>query len=69
MITIYHKAFISDVLIALSKDNTSIDFGFTRSKVKVTMATFVKNVNMVFAHYLRNFLSQNVIISHGVWFW
>jgi len=34
--TIYHRAFICNVPIALSEDKTPIDFGFTRSKVKVT---------------------------------
>jgi len=34
------------VLIATSKGKNRIDFGFTRSKVKVTMVTCKNNVNM-----------------------
>ena len=40
--TIYHRAFIYNVLIGLSEDKTPIDFGFTRSKGNVTRVRFVK---------------------------
>ena len=40
--TIYPIAFICIVLIGLSEDKTPIDFGFTRSKGKVTRVTLVK---------------------------
>ena len=43
------------MLIGLGKDQTPIDFGFTRSKV--TWVTFIKK--KVSAHYLGNYLSQN----------
>ena len=43
---------------------TPIDFGVTRSKVKVT-ATL--NVKMVSADYLENFISQSLYISHVGW--
>ena len=42
LIKIYRRALLFNILIGLSKDKTSIDFGFTRSKGKVTRATFVK---------------------------
>ena len=38
----YHRAYIYNVLITFSEDNTPIDFGFTRSNVKDTIVTFVK---------------------------
>ena len=41
-------------------------FVFTRSKVKVTRVT-VKNVNMVSAHHLENYLSQSFHILHIDW--
>jgi len=41
----------------------SIDFGFTRSKVKVTRVTLVKK--MVSTHYLENYLLQSFHISHA----
>jgi len=40
--TISHRAFICNMLIRLGENKTSIDFRFTRSKVKATMVTFVK---------------------------
>jgi len=40
------KAF--HMLIGLGKDMTCIDFGFTRSKVKVTRALFEKKQNICF---------------------
>jgi len=52
------------MLIGLVKDMTNIDFGFTRSKVKVKRVLFV---NMVYAHFLENYLSQSVYIKHADW--
>jgi len=40
--TIYYGAFICNVLIVLSVEKTPFDFGFTKSKGKVTRVTFVK---------------------------
>ena len=62
---IYNVAFISYVVISLSKDKTSFDFGITRSKVKVISVTLYKNVNIVFAYYLENRLSQSFHFSHA----
>jgi len=42
------------MLIGHGKDMPSTDFGFTIIKVKVTRIT--KNVLLVFAHYLENYL-------------
>ena len=42
--------------IGLGEDMTPIDFVFTKSKVKVSMDTFEKNVKMVSAHYLEYYL-------------
>jgi len=39
--TIYHRAFLCNVLIGLSEDKTLIGFGFTGSKGKVTRVTIV----------------------------
>jgi len=65
--TIFHRAFISFVLIGLSEDKTFVDFGFTRSKSQGSL--FKKNVNKVFANYLENCLSQSFQISHADWSW
>jgi len=54
------------MLIGLKQDMASIDFGFTRSKVKVTRVLFVKSVS---AHFLENYLSQSYHISHAGWSW
>jgi hypothetical protein len=43
---------------------TPIDFGVTRSKVKVTVAL---NGNMISTYYLGYFLSQSRHISHFYW--
>jgi len=40
----YYKDFIFYMLIVLDKDKTPIDFGCTRSKVKVTMVIFIKQL-------------------------
>jgi len=54
----YHDVYLSQSFqilhaIDLGNDKTPIYFEFTRLKVKVTRATFVKNVN-VSAHCLKN---------------
>jgi len=54
------------MLSGLVKDMTNIDFGFTRSKVKVTRVIFV---NMVSTHFLENYLSQSFYIKHADWSW
>ena len=64
--TIYYRHLIFYMLIGLSQDMVSIDFGFTRSKVKVTRALFVKSGS---AHFLENYLSQSYHISHVDWSW
>jgi len=46
-----------------------IDVVFFRSKVKVTMVTFVKNVDMIFAHYLETCLLHSFHILHAGWLW
>ena len=57
--SIYHRAFICNVLIAVSEDKTPIDKGQGRS------GHFCKiYVNMVFAHYLEDCLSKRTHISH-----
>jgi len=53
------------MVISLSKDKTSFDFGITRSKVKVISVTLYKNVNIVFAYYLENRSSQSFHFSHA----
>ena len=50
------------MLIGLYEDKNPIDFGFSRSKVKVTVFVYVK---LVSAQYLENHLSQSLHISHG----
>jgi len=42
-ITVYHKGFIFYMLFSLGEGLTLVDFGFFKSRVKVTMVTFVKN--------------------------
>jgi len=42
--TIIHRALISYLLIGLGRFMTPIDIEFIRSKVKVTMITFVKKL-------------------------
>jgi len=39
-----HRAFICNVLIAISEYKNPIDFGLTRLTVKVTVVTFVKTM-------------------------
>ena len=51
--TILDRAFIFHMLIGLGKDKNPIDFGFTRSKVKVTSETFVKKINCFLRIILR----------------
>jgi len=57
--------------ISLSMNETPIDFRLTRSKVKVTMVTFVKQCKhgFVSVHYLENCLSHGFHISHADWSW
>ena len=52
------------MVIGLFEDMIPIDFGFSRSKVKITGFIYVK---LVSAQYLENHLSQNLHISHGGW--
>ena len=52
------------MVIGLYEDMIPIDFGFGRSKVKVTVFVYVK---LVSAQYLENHLSQSLHISHGDW--
>ena len=54
------------MLIGLGKEMTPIDFEFTRSRSQVSL---VKNVNMVFVHYLDKYSSQSFHISHANWSW
>jgi len=61
----FHTVF--HMLIGLGKDMTPIDFGFTRSNVKVTWVTFIKKIKMVSAHYLENNLLQSFHMSHADW--
>ena len=51
-------------LIGLYEDKMPIDFGFSRSKVKVTVFIYVK---LVSAQYLENNLSQSLHVSHVDW--
>jgi len=53
------------MLIGLGEVMTLIDIVFTMLKVMVTRVTFVKNVTMVFAHYLETFLSQSLHILYA----
>ena len=46
----------------LYKDMIPIEFGLSRSKVKVTVLVYVKLVSI---QYLENHLSQSLHISHG----
>jgi len=56
--TIFHRAFICTML---REGTAAIDFGFTGSKVNVTMVNFVtSNVNMVSAPYLQTCLTQEL---------
>jgi len=65
MRTVYPRAFIFHMLIGHGEDITPISFELTWSKGKLTRVTYVKNyVNMVFAYYLENCLSQSFVISH-----
>ena len=49
--------------IGLGKHKISIDFGLTRSKVKVTLFLFVKKLNMVSAQYLKKYLYNAFIFN------
>jgi len=55
------------VLIGLGEDMTYIDFGFTRSKVKVTRVLFVKQWFPLII--LEKYLSQSYYIPHTGWSW
>ena len=57
---IYHRAIIFHMLIGLGEAMTPFDFGFTRFDVKVTKVTCKKNIHMVSAHYLKNYLSHSL---------
>ena len=50
------------MVIALYEDKIPVDFGFSRSKVKVAVFVFVKLVSV---QYFENHLSQSLHISHG----
>jgi len=65
--TIYHRAFKFNMLISLGDDTTCIDFGFTRSNVKVTGVILVKQWFPLII--LKKYLSQSYYISHADWFW
>ena len=62
--TIYYRVFMFHLVIGLYEDTIPIDFGFSRSKVKVTVFIYVKFVS---TQYLENHLSQSLHISHGDW--
>jgi len=64
-ICIYHRAFICNVLNGRSGDKTLIDFGFTRSKGKVTGVIFVKKCK----RGVCSFVFQSFYISHADWSW
>ena len=59
---LFIRAFIFHMLIGLGEDKNTIDFGFTRSKVKVIKVTFVKKFS---TQYLENYLSYSFHISHA----
>ena len=65
---VYHKAFIFYTVIGLGEDMTPNGFKFTRSN-GIRSQGSLKNVNMVFAHYLEYCLSQSFDISHANWSW
>ena len=46
--TVYHRAFIFHMFIGLGKDMTSIDFGFTWSKVRITTVLFENDLRSFF---------------------
>ena len=52
------------MVIGLYEDMIPNDFGFSKSKVKVTLLVYVK---LVSAQYLENHLSQSLHVSHGDW--
>ena len=52
------------MMIGLYEDMIPIDFGFSRSKVNVTVFVYVK---LIFAQYLENHLSQSLHFSHVDW--
>ena len=56
---IFHRAFKLHMLISLGKNMTPIDFGFTRSTVKVTRVFFVKQWFLLII--LRNIYHRAVI--------
>jgi len=67
--TVYHRAFIFHKQNGLGEDKNPFDFGFTRSKVKVTRVTFVKKLIMFSNYYPEKYLSHIFHISHADWSW
>ena len=57
----YYRAFIFHMQIGLDEDKNAIDFGFTRSKVKVTRVTFVK---ICFPHIFLRTICHKAFIFH-----
>jgi len=53
MRTIYHRVVTCNVLIGLSEDKTPIAIGFTRSQSQAQVSHLKNNVNMGFAHDLK----------------
>jgi len=68
--TICHRAFIFHMQIGLGKDKHTINFRFTRSKVKVTRVTFEKKLIMFPLIILRTVCHKafifNMLIGRGV---